>query len=52
MSREYQPFATDAKLFADNLACHWMPAMHAYNLKDKTLEREDILRIFEVFIPK
>lgn len=48
----YEPIATEARLFADNLACHWTPAMHVYNLKDKALEKSDILKIFEVFIPK
>jgi serine/threonine protein kinase len=48
----YEPIATNAKLFADNLACHWMPAMHLYQLTDKALEKRDIVRILEVFIPK
>ena len=42
----------EAKLFADNLACHWAPTMHVYNLTDKVLEREDVLKIFDIFIPK
>ena len=48
----YEPIATEACLFADNLSCHWMPAMHVYNLNDKTLERNDIIKIMGVFIPK
>jgi serine/threonine protein kinase len=48
----YEPIATEARLFADNLACHWTPAMHVYSLKDKVLEKGDILNIFELFIPK
>jgi hypothetical protein len=48
----HEPIATEAQLFADNLACHLDHAMHIYNLKEKTLEREDVLRIMEVFIPR
>jgi serine/threonine protein kinase len=48
----YEPIATNARLFADNLACHWMPAMHLYQLTDKALEKRDIVRILEIFIPK
>jgi len=48
----YEPFATEARLFADNLACHWSPAIHIYVLKDKPLERSDILNILQIFIPK
>jgi hypothetical protein len=51
-STRYEPIATNAQLFADNLACHWMPAMHVYQLKDKALEKADIVRILEAFIPK
>jgi eukaryotic-like serine/threonine-protein kinase len=35
---KYTPIATEARVFADNLACHWMRAMHIYNLKDKPLK--------------
>ena len=45
----YRPFATQARLFADNLACHWDNAVHVYELKDKPLERDDIVRILGVF---
>ena len=48
----YEPIATNAKLFADNLACHWMPAMHSYQLTDKSLEKSDLVKILGVFIPK
>jgi hypothetical protein len=48
----YEPVATNAALFADNLACHWAPAMHTFVLKDKPLERSDILKILQIFIPK
>lgn len=48
----YEPVATQARLFADNLAYHWMPTMHTFQLKDKPLEKSDVLRIFGVFIPK
>ncbi len=48
----YEPIAAEARLFADNLACHWMPATHTWVLKDKLLERSDIVRILNVFIPK
>jgi len=51
MSARYEPVATEAALFADNLACHWMPAMHVFNLIDKRLEREDLIRIFGIFVP-
>ncbi len=47
----FEPFATDPGLFADNLACHWTPALHVYNLKDKPLEREDLVKAVEKFIP-
>lgn len=47
----YEPVATKAQLFADNLACHWAPTMHTYQLTDKKLERADIVRILGVFIP-
>ena len=45
----FRPFATQARLFADNLACHWDNTMHVYALRDKPLERDDIVRILEVF---
>ena len=48
----YEPIATNARLFADNLACHWMPAMHVYQLTDRALSKTDIVRILEVFIPR
>jgi len=48
----YEPIATAARLFADNLACHWMPSMHVFQLTDKVLEKSDIVRILEIFIPK
>lgn len=50
-STPFEPVATEAQLFADNLACHWAPAMHVYNLTDKPLERSDIVKILGVFIP-
>jgi hypothetical protein len=48
----YEAIATNARLFADNLACHWMPSMYMYQLTDKALEKRDIVRILEIFIPK
>ena len=48
----YEPTATQARLFADNLACHWMPAMHTFQLTDKALEKADMVRILGVFIRK
>lgn len=48
----FEPFATEAQLFADNLACHWSPAMHSFNLSDKRLERTDILKIMNTLVPK
>lgn len=50
-SNQYEPMATQARLFADNLACHWMHTMHIFNLKDKPLEKDNVLDIFQVFIP-
>ena len=46
----YKPFATEAQLFADNLACHMNRAMHIYQLKDKALERTDVVSIFDKFL--
>jgi hypothetical protein len=48
----YEPVATNAQLFADNLSCHWSPSMHTYQLTDKDLQKADIVRILGVFIPK
>ena len=48
----FEPIATKAQLFADNLFCHWRPAMHSFVLKDKPLEKVDVYQIFGVFIPK
>ncbi len=48
----YEPMAAVARLFADNLACHWLPAVHTYTLTDKALEKSDILKILNVFIPR
>ena len=44
----YPPFATQARVFADNLACHWDNMMHVYVLEDRPLERADIVRILDV----
>jgi len=46
----YEPVATEARLFADNLACHWMPAMHVYQLQDRRLERGDVVKLIEAFL--
>ena len=43
--------AIEAKLFAENLHYHFIHAMHVYNLKGFRLDRDQILRILEVFIP-
>ncbi len=48
----YEPVATNAQLFADNLSCHWSPSMHTYQLTDKDFQKADIVRILEVFIPR
>jgi hypothetical protein len=48
----HEPAATEAQLFADNLACHWTPAMHSFDLKDKSLERSDIVQVLGFLIPK
>ena len=47
----FEPFATEAQLLADNLACHWSSAMHVYTLTDKPLERAELLKILNVFVP-
>lgn len=47
----YEPAATEARFLADNLACHWMPAMHSFVLSDKTLQRDDIVKILGILIP-
>jgi hypothetical protein len=47
----FEPVATEARLFADNLACHWAHMMHVYTLNEKLLEREDIIKILHVLIP-
>lgn len=47
----FEPIATEANLLADNLANHWAPAMHVFNLVDKSLERGDLIRILGVLIP-
>jgi len=51
ITARFEPFATEAQLFADNLACHWSSAMHSFNLSDKALERVDILKIVNTFVP-
>jgi hypothetical protein len=48
---QFEPIATEAQLFSDNLAHHWTPAMHSYVLKDKPLERSDVYRVFSTLIP-
>ena len=47
----FEPVATDAQLFADNLACHWHGAMHSFALNEKPLAEDDILRIFDMRVP-
>jgi len=51
-SSPFEPFATEAQLFADNLANHWATVMHVFNLTDKPLEHSDIVKILGVFIPR
>ena len=46
----YSPVATQAALFADNLACHWQPAMHVWVLKDKPLERADVVSVLRMLV--
>lgn len=48
---KYPPAATEATLLSENLAYHWMPAMHSWQLKDKLLDKADIEKIFDKFIP-
>ena len=47
---EYRPFATEARPFANNLACHWDNAMDTFTLTDKPLERDDIEKSLEVLV--
>jgi serine/threonine protein kinase len=47
----YEPVAAQAQLFADNVACHWLGGMHTWVLTDKVLERSDIVKIFDIFVP-
>jgi hypothetical protein len=47
---KYEPVAARAELFADNLACHWNRAMHVWNLKDKPIERDDIVSILHALV--
>ncbi|MBN9530577.1 MAG: serine/threonine protein kinase [Alphaproteobacteria bacterium] len=52
ISTRYEPVATEAELFAKNLAHHWGRAMHVWNLKEKDLDEDDAVAIFEKFIGK
>lgn len=45
----YSPVATEAQLLADNLSSHWGRAMHTWQLKDRKLTRDDVVKIFGVF---
>jgi serine/threonine protein kinase len=47
----FEPFATEATLLADNLACHWEQARYPFTLTDKVLDRQDLTKIFDFFIP-
>jgi hypothetical protein len=47
----FDPVATEAQLFADNLACHWHGAMHSFVLNERPLAQDDILRIFDLLVP-
>jgi serine/threonine protein kinase len=49
-SHRYSPVATDANLFAENLAHHWSHAMHTWQLKVRPLETRDIEHIIAKFI--
>lgn len=46
---QYPPIATQAQLFADNLACHWGKMTHIFQLEDRPLDRDDIIAILDVF---
>jgi serine/threonine protein kinase len=50
--QKIEPFAADAALLAENLAFHWKPTMHVYQLSDKQLERSDIFRILGLLVSK
>jgi hypothetical protein len=45
----FEPFATEARLFADNLACHWSHAMHTFILRDRPVERQDVVEVLRRF---
>jgi hypothetical protein len=49
--RKFEPFATEATLLGVNLAHHWTPAMHIYQLSDKRLEVADVYRILNLLVP-
>lgn len=48
----FEPFATEARLFADNLACHWSHAMHTFTLKEKPVERQDVVEVLRKLASK
>jgi|GEM_PF-2388089 serine/threonine protein kinase len=47
----YEPFATVAAAFAENYAYHLDNCAHVYVLKDRKLQRSDILAILDRFVP-
>lgn len=47
----YPPAATDQHLLVENIAYHWMHAMHTWVLKTKAFERSDVEKILTKFIP-
>jgi hypothetical protein len=47
--RRYEPFATEVRLFAENLSHHWSGAMHSFVLTDKPLERNDMVKMLAAF---
>lgn len=49
---KHEPFATEARAFATNYGYHLHNTMHVFVLKDKVLDKSDILHILDVLIPK
>jgi len=47
----FEPFATNAKLFAENYAYHLGHVTHVYVLNQHTLNQDDVYRIISLAIP-
>lgn len=42
---KFEPIATEARLLADNLSCHWRNVTNKFVLRDKLLEKKDVYNI-------